>query len=85
MMRIVPRMADGASIANLASLASLGWPDARDEIKAGESLQFEDVDAFRRDHEIDGARSYFFSKEAFIVWTMQNRRTWRDRGIRMNG
>ena len=26
----------------------------------------------------------FFSKEFLIVWTMMNRWTWRDRGIRMN-
>jgi NAD(P)-dependent dehydrogenase (short-subunit alcohol dehydrogenase family) len=27
---------------------------------------------------------YAFSKEALIVWTMQNRWTWSSRGIRMN-
>ena len=32
----------------------------------------------------DGTRSYFFSKEALIAWTLQNRRTWRARGIHMN-
>lgn len=42
------------------------------------------VPAFCKAHDIIGARSYFFSKEALIVWTMQNRWTWRDRGIRMN-
>ncbi len=31
-----------------------------------------------------GGRSYFFTKEALIVWTMMNSWTWRDRGIRMN-
>jgi NAD(P)-dependent dehydrogenase (short-subunit alcohol dehydrogenase family) len=33
---------------------------------------------------IDNTRSYFFSKECLIGWTMLNRWTWRDRGIRMN-
>ena len=32
----------------------------------------------------DGGRSYFFSKEALVAWTMRHRWTWRDRGIRMN-
>lgn len=81
---LVPKLADGASIVNLASLAGLGWADAKDEVSASEELDFEDVAAFCQDHQIEGARSYFFSKEALIVWTMQNRWTWRERGIRMN-
>jgi len=82
--QLVPKLADGASIVNLASLAGLGWPDAKESIQASVNLDFGDVPAFCKAHEIAGARSYFFSKEALIVWTMQNRWTWRDRGIRMN-
>lgn len=82
--RLVPKLVDGASIVNLASLAGMGWPDAQEAIKASESLQLADVEAFCRAYRIEDARSYFFSKEALIVWTMQNRWTWRDRGIRMN-
>ena len=81
---LVPKMANGASIVNLASLAGLGWAEARQVVKESSGLQLGDVDAFCRGHEIEGARSYFFSKEALIVWTMENRWTWRDRGIRMN-
>lgn len=83
-MRLIPKLADGASIVNLASLAGLGWTDAKEAIKASESLQLADVEAFCRAYDIEGARSYFFAKEALIVWTMQNRWTWRERGIRMN-
>lgn len=82
--QIIPKLARGASIVNLASLAGLGWADAKETIQASESLDFEDVDAFCQKHGIEGARSYFFSKEALIVWTMKNRWTWRERGIRMN-
>ena len=32
----------------------------------------------------EGGRSYFFSKEVIMAWTLRNRWTWRDRGIRMN-
>ncbi len=84
--RLVPRLADGASIVNLASLAGLGWPqpEAKAAIDASATLDFAGIAAFCKAHDIVGARSYFFSKEALIVWTMQNRWTWRARGIRMN-
>ncbi len=82
--QLIPKLADGASIVNLASLAGLGWPQAKESIDASGQLDFEDVPAFCKAHGMTGARSYFFSKEALIVWTMQNRWSWRSRGIRMN-
>ncbi len=83
---VIPKLNNGASIVNLASLAGIGWPQAIPAIKASEDLDFEDVERFLRAYQIsnEGGRSYFFSKEALIVWTMKNRWTWRDRGIRMN-
>lgn len=83
---MIPKLANGASIVNLASLAGFGWPNALPAIKASANLEFEDVDEFITRYEVgnDGGRSYFFSKEALIVWTMKNRWTWRDRDIRMN-
>ena len=82
--RLLPKLADGASIVNLASLAGLGWAESKEAVLASSELDFDEVAAFCRAHSIEGARSYFFSKEALIVWTMQNRWTWRARGIRMN-
>ncbi len=82
--QLVPKLANGASIVNLASLAGLGWADGMPAIHASADLDFDGVSAFCRTHGIEGPRSYFFSKEALIVWTLQNRWTWRDRGIRMN-
>lgn len=81
---VVPKMSDGGAIVNLASLAGLGWADAEDAVSASQDLDFAGVQEFCRAHDIEGARSYFFSKEALIVWTMQNRWTWRSRHIRMN-
>jgi NAD(P)-dependent dehydrogenase (short-subunit alcohol dehydrogenase family) len=82
---LAPKLADGASIVNLASLAGLGWPDAKADIDASAALDFEDIADFCKAHNMAvNGRSYFFSKEALIVWTMQNRWTWRARGIRMN-
>lgn len=83
---LVPKLRDGASIVNLASLAGFGWPQAVAAIRASETVAIEDIRPFMDRHGItnEGGRSYFFSKEALIAWTMQNRWTWRDRGIRMN-
>lgn len=83
---LVPKMSDGASIVNLASLAGIGWPDALSTIRASYDLDFDQVEDFVRQHHVgsDGGRSYFFSKEALLVWTLKHRWTWRHRGIRMN-
>lgn len=84
--RLVEKMADGASITNLASMAGMGWQQSISEIK--EFMAFalgDDVSAFADKHKMRGdGRSYFFSKEFAQVWTMTNRWTWRERGIRMN-
>ncbi|MFC3228653.1 coniferyl-alcohol dehydrogenase [Marinibaculum pumilum] len=84
--RLVPKLADGASIVNLASLAGFGWADALDQVRGALALDFDgDIAGFCADNRLaEGGRSYFLSKEALIVWTMQNRWTWRERGIRMN-
>ncbi|WP_417685009.1 coniferyl-alcohol dehydrogenase [Roseibium sp.] len=83
---LIGKLNDGASIVNLASLAGFGWPQAVETIKASEDLAFEDVAAFIATHKVgnEGGRSYFFSKEALIAWTLKNRWTWRERDIRMN-
>lgn len=84
--KVVAKMKDGGSIVNVASLAGFGWPEAVDAIKASETLDFGGIAEFMAEHNItnEGGRSYFFTKEALIAWTMQNRWTWRSRGIRMN-
>ncbi len=83
---LIPKMNNGASIVNVASVAGIGWPNSVPACKASFDLDFDGVDAFiaRWNISSEGGRSYFFSKEALIVWTMANRWTWRDRNIRMN-
>ena len=96
-LAMIANLNDGAAIVNLASLAGFGWPAATASVAAaiahdwdGDTARrhnlrtFEVVEEFCDEHQIDDVRSYFFSKEALIVWTMQNRWTWRERGIRMN-
>lgn len=83
---LIGKLNDGASIVNLASLAGFGWRDALGAIEASEAVEMGDVAGFMAEYGIgnEGGRSYFFSKEALIAWTMANRWTWRARGIRMN-
>jgi NAD(P)-dependent dehydrogenase (short-subunit alcohol dehydrogenase family) len=82
---LLPKLADGAAIVNLGSLAGFGWQANSGEVRALlEVNRLEDVEAFCEKHAIDDARSYFLSKEALIVWTMQMRWQWRARAIRMN-
>lgn len=83
---LIPKLANGASIVNVASLAGHDWPNHISSIHDSERLDFDGVADFVRQHDAGDAdgRSYFFSKEALIAWTLKNRWTWRDRGIRMN-
>lgn len=82
---MVPKLSDGASIVNLASMAGNRWRDNIDQIEDFASADWDSVGDFVHRHQLDsGARSYFLSKEIIVVWTMQNRWTWRDRAIRMN-
>ena len=79
------KFSHGASIVNVGSLAGLSWPESVVASKAIiQEGSFDNIETFCEQHNIDDARSYFFGKEALTVWTMQNRWTWRDRGIRMN-
>jgi NAD(P)-dependent dehydrogenase (short-subunit alcohol dehydrogenase family) len=83
---LIPKLNNGASIVNLASLAGFFWAKSVEAIRASEDVAMDDIPAFAARYGItnEGGRSYFFSKEALVVWTMQNRWTWRDRGIRIN-
>jgi len=81
---LVDSLSDGASIVNLASLAGLGWEGEVAKIKAAENMTHAGVAQFCAEQGITSENSYFFTKQALIAWTHENRWTWRDRGIRMN-
>ncbi|PCH99039.1 MAG: 3-alpha-hydroxysteroid dehydrogenase [Rhodobacteraceae bacterium] len=81
---LIDSLADGASIVNLASLAGIGWEDEIAKIKVAETLTYDGVGDFCKAQGITLENSYFFTKQALVAWTLQNRWTWRDRGIRMN-
>jgi len=81
---LVDSLADKAAIVNLASLAGIGWEGEMAKIKAAEGLSHAGVADFCATQGITSENSYFFTKQALVAWTHQNRWTWRDRGIRMN-
>jgi len=82
---VISKMNNGGSIVNVASLAGAGWAMAVDSIlEFQKNATFETVEAVCKQLQVNEDRCYFFAKEIVIAWTMQNRWTWRDRGIRMN-
>lgn len=83
---VLPTLADGAAITHLASMAGMGWAQAVDVIQEFEGYRLgDDLSPFLARHPMENdARSYFFSKECVQVYTMRNRWTGRERGIRMN-
>jgi NAD(P)-dependent dehydrogenase (short-subunit alcohol dehydrogenase family) len=82
---LVPKLANNGAIVNVASLAGVGWPDRLEKIRACLATRsLADAESFVTEHGITDDNSYFFSKEALIVWTMKSWSRWRDRGIRMN-
>lgn len=82
---LLTKMNQGGSIVNVASLAGIGWSQSVEAINDTlANINFDNVEEYCDKHDIEGPKSYFFSKEALLVWTMANRWTWRERGIRMN-
>lgn len=82
---MLPRLADGARIVNIASRAGLMWRENIDEVKALLALDGpENLAAFLADREIDPTRAYNLSKEAVIVYTKGLTKALLARGIRAN-
>lgn len=82
---LAERLADGGSIVNVASIAGAGWPMHLAEVhRLVATASFADGLAWVADHPMDDARSYDFSKEVLLVWSMANCLRWWERGIRVN-
>lgn len=82
---MIPKLNEGASVVNVASIAGMKWANNLDLIKEFLAVKdFSKVPAFIEEKGLDDAACYNFSKEVIIVWTMINYYTWKDRGIRMN-
>ena len=82
---LLPKLADKASIVNIASLAGVGWPGNVERIKPALAVaSLGESDAYLAQAKVTDEECYFLSKECLIVWTMKSWSRWRDRGIRMN-
>ena len=83
--RILPLMGQGGAIANVASVAGMGWSRRVPVV-----MQLLQIDSFEKAVEWCEANAevvregYSFSKEALVVWTMMSAATSIKRGIRMN-
>lgn len=94
---LLPRLALGASIVNMASRAGARWRDNLDQVKRLFALEMsdqgrpaartptpEDIAAFVRDERIDAVRAYNLAKEAMIVWTLAESEAMTARQMRIN-
>lgn len=82
---VASRMAPGAAIVNMASVAGAGWP--RRLAVHRELIGCETFEAgldWLRSHPVPRSEGYAFSKQALIAWTVLTAAAWLPRGIRMN-
>ena len=81
---MLPKLNDNASIVNVASLAGMAWRNHIEEAKALFAIEeFSELEVFIEANNINQENCYEFSKEALIIWTMQQWNSF-GRGIRVN-
>ena len=82
---MLPKLAPGASIVNMASRAGQRWRENIEQVKTLLALDDDaDMAAFCAAHAIDVVRAYDLSKEAVIVWTISQTEALLRRQLRMN-
>jgi NAD(P)-dependent dehydrogenase (short-subunit alcohol dehydrogenase family) len=81
---LLPRLAAGASVVNMASRAGARWRENVEQVKRLAALDPRDVAAFVRDERIDATRAYNLSKEALIAWTLAESEAMTARNLRIN-
>jgi len=84
--QVLPRIARGGSIVNVASILGAEWPQRVNEHKAlAQAKGFEAGAHWLRDHPVAQATCYQYFKEALIVWNAVQSQEWFLRhGVRMN-
>ncbi len=85
-LRLLERMAEGASIVNISSILGAEWPARLELHRAlGETPSFEAGLAWLARHPVPQESCYQYFKEALIVWTLtQSQKIFLTRGVRMN-
>lgn len=84
---MLPQLAPGASIVNMASRAGARWRENVEQVKRLAALDPRDprdVAAFVRDEGLDATRAYNLSKEALIAWTLAESEVMTARNLRIN-
>ncbi len=81
---LLPRLAPGASVVNMASRAGARWRENLEQIQRLVALHPRDLPAFVREERIDATRAYNLSKEALIAWTLAEAEPMTARGQRIN-
>ncbi|TRZ55735.1 MAG: SDR family oxidoreductase [Rhodocyclaceae bacterium] len=82
---VLPKLATGASIVNMASRAGARWRENIEQVKRLFAVDpAADLAAFIRDERIDHVRAYNLSKEAMIVWTLAETEAMTGRNMRIN-
>lgn len=84
--RILPKLADGAAMVNVASILGIEWPDRLDTHKTLAGIgNFTDAEAWLKANPVAQDTCYQYFKEALIVWTLTQAFPWfRDHNVRMN-
>ncbi|MGI9421562.1 MAG: SDR family oxidoreductase, partial [Hyphomicrobiaceae bacterium] len=83
--QFVDKLNPGGSIVNLASRAGNEWQANIEQVAALMSLSNPDeLDTFMAAYDVDDVRAYHLSKEALIVWTMQQTQDLLGQELRMN-
>jgi NAD(P)-dependent dehydrogenase (short-subunit alcohol dehydrogenase family) len=84
---VAPRIRQGGSIVNVASIAGFGWRQNIERTKSLVGVQgFPDTGTLATEFGIKDAESYPVSKEALLLWTFRaaHQALFKSRGIRVN-
>lgn len=82
---LMPRLASGGSVVNVASCAGNGWRANLDTLRGLMAARsFDEGLAWVRDHPMPGPDAYNFSKEAVIVYSQVASMLARPYGVRVN-
>lgn len=84
---LAPKLRDGGSVVNVASIAGYGWRENTARAAAiARTDGFPDPARIVADHDIPNAAGYPVSKEILLVWTMlaAHQDVFKSRGIRVN-
>lgn len=84
-LALLDRLADGASVVNLASRAGKDWGPNAEQSKRLGALGFgDDIAGWIAAEGVDATRAYHLSKEAVILWTFACSEPLLARGVRIN-